>query len=222
MDTERFTQIDRYIDALVAPEDEALRRTQASLAETRMPHASVSPNQGKLLQLLATLVGARRILELGSLAGYSTIWLARALPEDGRLVSLEADAGHAEITRRNVAAAGLDGRVEVRTGAALERLPALLEEGAGPFDLVFIDADKPPCAEYFDWAVRLARPGALIVCDNVIRGGEVVDPDCDEPAVLGVRRLNETLAARRDVTATILQTVGSKGHDGMALALVRG
>ena len=185
-----------------------------------MPAISVSAAQGKLLNLLARSIGARRVLEIGTLGGYSTIWMARALPPGGRLVSLELDAGHAEVARRNIEAAGLADVAEVRVGPALELLPKLAAEDAGPFDLAFIDADKANIPDYFDWSVRLCHPGALVVVDNVIRNGAVVKADTGDPNVAGVRRLNEMLSARTDVSATTVQTVGSKGYDGFTLALV--
>ncbi|MBC7923738.1 MAG: O-methyltransferase [Ferruginibacter sp.] len=220
MDQALFRAVDHYISDLLAPQDGALRAVEPSLAEAGLPQQSVSPNQGKFLHLLALLCGAKNILEIGTLGGYSTIWLARALPEGGRLITLELDPVHADVARTNVARAGLAAKVDVRTGKALELLPGLETEGAGPFDLVFIDADKPPYAEYFRWALRLARPGTLIVADNVIREGKVLDPNSADEKVVGVQRFNATLAGHAAVTATILQTVGTKEHDGMALAIV--
>jgi predicted O-methyltransferase YrrM len=175
-----------------------------------------------LLELLARLQGARAILELGTLAGVSTIWLARALPAGGRLVTLEANARCAEVAQANVARGGVADVVELRVGPALDTLASLAAEGAGPFDLVFIDADKRSNPEYLRWALELSRPGSLIVADNVVRGGAVADAESDDPSVLGVRRFLELVAAEPRLTATAIQTVGSKGHDGLALALVRG
>jgi predicted O-methyltransferase YrrM len=208
--------VDAYINEHLIGEDPILDGALARAAAAGLPAHDVAPNQGKLLHLLARLAGARRILELGTLAGYSTIWLARALPEDGRLITLEADAGYAEVARANLEAAGLADRVEVRVGAALDTLPGL----EGPFDLVFLDADKQRTPEYLEWALRLTRPGSLIVADNVVRDGELADPDSDDPRVQGIRRFTELLGAASDVTATAIQTVGSKGWDGFALALV--
>ena len=176
--------------------------------------------QGKLLHLLARAIGARNVLEIGTLGGYSTIWLARALPDGGRLISLEADARHAEVARANIARAGLEDMVEVRLGMALDILPGLAAEVGEPFDFVFIDADKPNNAAYFDWALKLSRPGSIIVVDNVVRDGDVIDAASDSPTVQGVRRLLERLAAEPRVSATAIQTVGTKGYDGFAIALV--
>lgn len=217
----KLDAVDQYIAQLLAPEDPALQAVEPSLTEAGIPQMSVSANQGKFLQLLALLCRAERILELGTLGGYSTIWMARALPEGGRLLSLEADPGYAEVARKNIAAAGLSEKVEIRVGKALELLPQLEAENAGPFDLVFIDADKPPYTEYFQFALRLSRPGTLIVADNVIRNGQVLDAQTSDAKVAGVQRFNAMLASEPAVEATILQTVGSKEWDGMALALVK-
>ena len=179
-----------------------------------MPAIAVSPTQGKLLMLLAETLGARKILEIGTLGGYSTIWLARGLAEGGRLITLEANATHAEVARRNIARAGLSDVVEVRLGKAIETLPGL----DGPFDLIFIDADKMSYAEYFSWAVTLSRKGSLIVADNVVRKGAVIDAASTDANVQGVRRFNELVAADKRVSATVIQTVGSKGYDGFAIA----
>jgi predicted O-methyltransferase YrrM len=186
-----------------------------------LPDIAVAPNQGKWLYLLARAMGARRILELGALGGYSTIWLGRAAPADGRVISLEIDPRHAEIARANVAQAGLAHVVEIRVGAALELLPALAAERAGPFDLTFIDADKANIPSYFDWAVRLSRTGALIIVDNVVRKGALIDPASASPEVVGVRGLHALAAADVRVSATTIQTVGAKGHDGFLFALVQ-
>jgi Predicted O-methyltransferase len=216
-----FEQVDAYIANLLGQEDEALKAATRSLEEAGMPAISVSPNQGKFLQVLAKLVNAKKILELGTLAGYSTIWMARALPPEGHLITLEYDPKHAEVARKNIERAGLAAQVEIRVGKALDILPQLQAEGAGPFDMIFIDADKPPYAEYFQWAVRLARPGTLIVADNVIREGKVLDEAPADEMVTGAQRFNNMLGANNDVTATILQMVGMKDHDGMALAVVK-
>jgi predicted O-methyltransferase YrrM len=186
-----------------------------------MPPIAVSAAQGKMLALLAGMIGARNILEIGTLGGYSTIWMARALPPGGRLVSLEVDPRHAEVARKNIAAAGLDHVAEVRVGPALDTLPVLEKEGAGPFDLSFVDADKVNIPAYFDWCVKLSRPGALVVVDNVVRNGAVIDAGSDDPAVKGVRELNEVLASDSRVSATTIQTVGAKGYDGFTLAVLR-
>ena len=215
-------QTDQYIARLLAPADPVLEATEQSILDAGIPQMSVSANQGKFLQLLARLCRAERILELGTLGAYSTIWMARALPESGRLVSIELNPDYAEVARQNIARAGLGDKVDIRVGKGLEVLPQLEAEGAGPFDMVFIDADKPPYCEYFRLALRMARPGALIVADNVIRNGQVLDPDSPDERVQGVQRFNEMLAAEPRVTATILQMVGSKEWDGMALAVVNG
>ena len=217
---ERWTAVDRYINDLLVPTDPALDGALRANAAAGLPPHDVAPNQGKLLQLLARAVGARAILEVGTLGGYSTIWLARALPEDGRLVTLEVDPEHAEVARGNLAGAGLAERAEVRVGDAKELLAKMVEDGEGPFDLVFIDADKPSNPEYLARALDLSRPGTLIVGDNVVRGGAVADAGVGDPKVEGVRRFFEMLAAEPRVSATAIQTVGGKGYDGFALALV--
>jgi len=221
MNNELFESVDHYISNLVGQEDEALAAATRSLKETGMPAISVSPNQGKFLQILALLCNAKNILELGTLAGYSTIWMARALPTDGKLITLEADPKHAAVAQKNIERAGLAAQVQIKTGKALDILPQLHAEGAGPFDMIFIDADKPPYAEYFEWAIRLSRPGTLIVADNVIRDGKVLDENSTDAAVKGAQRFNKMLAASTAVTATILQMVGVKEYDGMALAVVK-
>jgi predicted O-methyltransferase YrrM len=207
---ERWGEVDAYLAELLVRDEPAV--------DGDLPPAEVSALQGKLLELLARIQGARRILELGTLGGYSTIWLARALPPDGRLVTLEVDAGFAAVARGNVERAGLAHLVEVRVGPALETLPKL----EGPFDLIFLDADKANNAEYLARAVELSRPGTLIVADNVVRDGAVTDGASDDPSVLGVRRFFELLAADPRVEATAIQTVGAKGWDGFALVLVTG
>jgi predicted O-methyltransferase YrrM len=214
-----WTAVDRYFGDLLAPDDPALEKALANSAAAGLPAINVAPAQGKLLHLLARAIGARNVLEIGTLGGYSTIWLARALPDGGRVISLEADARHAEVARANIARAGLDTRVEVRLGMALDLLPGLAD-GTDPFDFVFIDADKPNNAAYFDWALKLSRPGSIIVVDNVVRAGEVIDATSDSPTVQGVRRFLERLAAEPRVSATAIQTVGTKGYDGFAIALV--
>ena len=219
---ESWTAVDRYIVDLLVPPDPALDSALRASAAAGLPPIQVSPNQGKLLNLLARLQGARRILEIGTLGGYSTIWLARALPPEGRLVTLEADPKHAEVARSNLKRAGLAGQVDLRLGPALDTLPLLATDPAGPFDLVFIDADKASLADYFAWSMRLVRRGALIVVDNVVRNGAVIDAASPDPSVQGVRRFNDLLAAEKRVEATEIQTVGSKGYDGFALALVTG
>ena len=217
---EQWIAVDEYITGLF-PSDPALEMVLQATRAAGMPQINVSPVQGRLLHVLALACGARTILEIGTLAGYSAIWMARALPADGKLITLESDPKHAEVARANIARAGLADRIEVRLGVALDVLPQLAAEGKGPFDLIFIDADKTNLTTYFEWAVRLARPGSLIIADNVIRHGDVLDDSSADASLQGVRRFNEALAADRRVTATIVQMVGIKGYDGMALAVVR-
>jgi len=220
MTQDQWTAVDRYITELFVPADPALDAALQATAEAGMPLINVAPNQGKLLHILALSHGARAILEIGTLGGYSTIWLARALPADGRLITLEADPKHAEVARGTIARAGLGQIVEVRLGPALDTLPQLAAEGRGPFDLVFIDADKVNTAAYFAWALKLTRRGSLIITDNVVRDGAVIDADSADTSVQGVRRFNAALAAEPRVSATVIQTVGSKGYDGFAIAIV--
>ena len=215
-----FSDVDNYISKLLIAPDAALTKTEASIEASGIPAISVSPNQGKFLHILAKLCNAKKILEIGTLGGYSTIWMARALPKDGKLITLELEQRHADVAQKNINEAGLKELVNIRIGKAINLLPTLAEENAGPFDMIFIDADKPPYAEYFQWALKLSRPGTLIVADNVIRDGKVLDPDCTDPMVNGVQRFNQMLSVNATVTATIIQTVGSKEHDGMALAIV--
>ena len=218
MNLDVWTAVDRYVNDRVVFEDDALRAATDAASRAGLPAISVTPAQGKFLYLLARASGARVILELGTLAGYSTIWLARAAGPGGRVITLEADPKHAAVARENLAHARLDRMVDVRVGPALETLPGLTD--AAPFDLVFIDADKQNNAEYFSWALKLSRPGSLIVIDNVVREGAVVNVASDDPDIAGIRRLYEVLAAEPRVSATAIQTVGSKGHDGLAIALV--
>lgn len=220
MSQELWSAVDRYINQLLVPSDAALDGALAASDEAGLPAINVAPNQGKLLQLLARLQGARAILEIGTLGGYSTIWLARALPPGGRLITLEANPKHAEVARANISRAGLANLVQVCLGPALETLPRLLHEGRGPFDFIFIDADKTGYPDYFAWALKLSRPGSLIVADNVVRKGALADPANGDPLVQGVRRFTELVAAEPRVNATAIQTVGSKGYDGLAIALV--
>lgn len=215
-----FEQTDHYIAALLAPDDPVLTATEQSIIAAGMPVISVSANQGKFLQMLALLCRANKILELGTLGGYSTIWMARALPPGGKLTTIELEPAYAEVARKNITLAGLSDKIDIRIGKGLDVLPQLEAEGAGPFDLIFIDADKPPYVEYFQHALRLSRPGTLIVADNVIREGKVLDPNSPDEMVKGAQRFNQMLAAEKRVTATILQTVGVKEWDGMALAIV--
>lgn len=222
MSQEQWTAVDRYITDLIAPHDSALDAALHVSAEAGLPAIHVAPNQGKLLAILAQSIGARSILEIGTLGGYSTIWLARTLPEGGALITLEVSPKHAEVARANLRRAGVDGVVEVRVGPALEMLPQLAAEGRAPFDLVFIDADKVNTLAYFEWALKLTRRGGLIITDNVVRGGAVLDPSSADPSVIGVRQFHAALAKETRATSTILQVVGSKGYDGLAISLVTG
>jgi predicted O-methyltransferase YrrM len=220
MTHETWTAVDRYIaDQLLAPDD-ALKAALGSSEAAGLPAINVSPPQGKMLMMLAQLHGARTVLEIGTLGGYSTIWLARALPPGGRVVTLEVDPKHAKIATSNLARAGLAAVVDVVVGPALETLPSL--EPKAPFDFVFIDADKPNNPNYFAWALKLSRKGSVILVDNVVREGAVADGQSTDPRVQGTRRLFEMLAAEPRVSATAIQTVGSKGYDGFALAIVTG
>ncbi|MFJ4459901.1 O-methyltransferase [Streptomyces sp. NPDC088928] len=218
----RWTEVDDYFNGLLVGPDEALDAAVENSDAAGLPAIQVAANQGKLLNLLARLQGARTVLEIGTLGGYSTIWLARALPEGGRVVTLEADPAYAEVARANIERAGLADVVEIRVGRALDTLPELAAEGHGPFDVVFIDADKPSNPDYLAWSLKLTRPGSLIVADNVVRDGEVVDATSEDPKVQGVRRFTELVAAEPTLAATALQTVGGKGYDGLMMALVTG
>lgn len=220
MSQDLWTAVDAYVQNLLIPPDPVLDEARAASAAAGLPDIAVSPPQGMLLHLLARMNGAQRILEIGTLGGYSSIWLARALPEGGCLVTLEAEPKHCEVAKANVARAGLADRVEFRLGKALELLPEIAAEGPEPFDFVFIDADKESCAEYFGWALRLAHPGTAIMVDNVVRDGEVADADTRDPRVLGIRRMHEAISAESRVKATTIQTVGSKGYDGFTLIFV--
>ncbi len=220
MSTAQWAAVDRYICDLFLPTDPALDAALVRSQAAGLPAINVAPNQGKLLHLLARVQGARRIIEVGTLGGYSTIWLARALPADGHLLTLELEPRHAEVARTNLKEAGLGHLATVRVGRAVDTLAELASEGAGPFDLIFIDADKPSNPEYFRWALRLARVGSLIVVDNVVRDGAVIDAANPDPAVQGTRALNDVMAAENRVSVTEIQTVGSKGYDGFALAVV--
>ena len=221
MDLKIFGAVDEYITGLFEQEDSSLTAVEQSIKESNIPPISISPNQGKFLQMLARLCHAKKILEIGTLAGYSTIWLARALPKDGKLTTLEYEPLHARVSQTNIDRAGLTSVVEIRVGKGIDLLPKLVEEGAGPFDMIFIDADKPPYKEYFDWSLKLSRPGTLIVADNVIREGKVLHDKSPDEMVAGVKRFNAALAVNPAVTATIIQTIGAKEHDGMALAIVK-
>lgn len=220
MGQETWSAVDDFIGETLAGDDEALSAALDAAAAADLPAIAVSPPQGKLLNLLARAIGARTILEFGTLGGYSTIQLARALPADGRLVSLEFSPEYAEVARGSIERAGLGERVEVRVGPALEALPALAEEGFGPIDFTFIDADKVNTPNYFAWALEHSRPRALIVADNVVRDGSLADADDPDPITKAQRKFHEMLADEPRVVATTIQTVGSKGHDGFTLALV--
>ncbi|MFD5050049.1 O-methyltransferase [Streptomyces tendae] len=220
MAQQTWTAVDDYFNDLLVEEDAALLKAVASQDAAGLPPHQVSPNQGKLLSLLATLRGARRILEIGTLGGYSTIWMARALPADGRLVTLEADAAYAAVAAANISHAGLDGIVDLRVGRAVDSLPQLADEEQGPFDLVFIDSDKPSNPLYLEWALKLTRPGSVIIGDNVVRDGAVADATSSDPRVQGVRRFTELISEHPRLTATTIQTVGAEGYDGFTLALV--
>jgi predicted O-methyltransferase YrrM len=228
MSAEIWSAVDSYIAGHLIGSDPALEQALRDSSAAGLPAIAVTPAQGKLLELLARMQGARTILELGTLGGYSTIWLARALPAGGRLVTLEAEPRYAEVARVSIARAGFGDVVEIRVGPALETLPGLAAEGAGPFDLIFIDADKGNYPGYFSWALKLSRPGTVIVGDNVVRDGAILDPDADDPSggnetIKGVRRFYEMLAegvGGGSISATAIQTVGDKGYDGFVLALV--
>jgi predicted O-methyltransferase YrrM len=221
MPQDLFVDLDRYIDDLFAPEDAALRGAVAESRAGGLPQIQVSAGQGKLLYLLAKLVGARRILEIGTLGGYSAIWLARALPDDGFLMTLELEPAHAKVAAKSLAHAGLLEKVELVVGSALESLPRLADRGEGPFDLVFLDADKVNYSNYFVSIMRMVRPGSLILADNVIRAGAVLDPRDDDPSAGAARDFNAMIAADGRLEAIVIQQVGIKGHDGLAIARVK-
>ena len=220
MSVDRWAAVDALLERSLLPSDPTLDGVLARSAGAGLPDHAVSPLQGKLLTLLARLAGATRILEIGTLGGYSTVWLARALLPGGRMISLEADPNRAAVARDAIAGAGFGDRVEVRTGPALESLPSLVAEGAGPFDLIFIDADKPNNPEYLRWAIVLSRVGTVIIADNVVRGGAIIDDAVKDPSTMGARAFLADLGAHPAIDATVVQTVGSKGHDGFALAIV--
>ncbi len=220
MTENNWQEVDDFIADIFIHPDPALDAALVASKEAGLPAIEVSPNQGKLLMLLVKMVSAKRILEVGTLGGYSTIWLARALPAGGKLITLEAERKHAEVARKNIANAGLARKVEVRVGPALDTLTKLEGEGAGPFDFVFLDADKRNNSAYFDRALRLSRKGTAIVADNVVRWGAITDDSSSDPSVRGVRSFMEIIAREKRVSATAVQTVGAKGHDGFALAVV--
>jgi predicted O-methyltransferase YrrM len=216
----QWTAVDRYITDMLLPLDPILDAALRDSDAAGLPPHNVAPNQGKLLMLLAQIHKACNILEIGTLGGYSTIWLARALPANGRLISLEANPEYAEVARKNITRAGLHNLVEIRVGKAVDTLPTLTTEDCHPFDLIFIDADKPSNPEYLTWALKLSRKGSVLIADNVVRDGTVIEADSEDPKVQGVRRFNEMLSAEPRVSATAIQTVGNKGYDGFAIALV--
>ncbi|WP_158820042.1 O-methyltransferase [Granulicella sp. S156] len=222
MSQKQWTAVDRYFSETLVPSDPVLDAALQANTKAGLPAIDVAPNQGKFLQLLVQLRGARRILEIGTLGGYSSIWMARALPADGHLTTLEFSPKHAEVARANIARAGLQKIVEIRVGPALETLANMEKEGTEPFDLIFIDADKPNNPNYLPWALKFSRPGTLLIGDNIVREGEVADPSSTDPNVQGQRRFLELMAAEPRLSATALQTVGSKGYDGFAMALVLG
>lgn len=220
MTQDLWNSVDQYVSDVLVGQDAALEAALAESTKAGLPAINVAANQGKMLFLFARMLGARRILEIGTLGGYSTIWLARGLAPGGRVVTLEADPKHAEVARRNLDRAGVGEGVEIVLGKALETLPGVEAKGGGPYDLFFIDADKASIPEYFQWSLKLSRPGSLIVVDNVVRGGAVADAKSEDASVQGVRRFNEMVAAEQRVTATTIQTVGVKGYDGFAMVLV--
>ena len=222
MSQKQWTAVDRYFSETLVSSDPVLDAALQANTKAGLPAIDVTPNQGKFLQLLVQLRGARRVLEIGTLGGYSSIWMARALPANGRLTTLEFSPKHAEVARANIAHAGLEKLVEIRVGPALETLAKMEKEGTEPFDLIFIDADKPNNPNYLPWALKFSRPGTLLIGDNIVREGEVADASSSDPNVQGQRRFLELMAAEPRLSATALQTVGSKGYDGFAMALVLG
>jgi len=220
MSQDQWTAVDNYINNLLAPHDPALDAALKSSTDAGLPSINVTANQGKFLMMLAQIQRASSILEIGTLGGYSTIWLARGLSKAGRLISLEYEEKHATVARSNIARAGLSAQVEVVVGPALETLPKLASQNRGPFDLIFIDADKVGYPDYLTWSIKLSRPGAIIIADNVVRDGKIIDANSPDRSVQAVRKFNDMLAADKRLTATALQTVGSKGYDGFAIARV--
>jgi predicted O-methyltransferase YrrM len=215
-----WIDVDQYFTEQLHLSDPVLEAAMQANAAAELPAIDVAPNQGKFLNILARLTHSKKILEVGTLGGYSTIWLARALPPDGRLISLEFNPKHAEVAKSNIRRAGLSGRVEIRVGAALDSLPQIEKEGIAPFDFIFIDADKPNNPGYLEWAVKLSRPGTFIVVDNVVRDGAVSDASSTDPTILGTRKMFDLMSRDARLSSTALQTVGSKGYDGFALAIV--
>lgn len=222
MSQQQWTAVDGYFAEQLQLSDPVLDAAMRANAAAKLPAIDVSPSQGRFLQLLARICGARKILEIGTLGGYSTIWLARALPPDGRLISLEFSPAHAEIAGSNIGNAGLSDRVEIRVGAALNSLPLLAKENIAPFDFIFIDADKSNNPAYLQWAIKLSRPGTLIIVDNVVRDGAIADAASTDPSIIGTRDMFDMISREPRLSATALQTVGTKGYDGFAMALVTG
>lgn len=220
MNQKVWEAVDQYLDKMLNPPDPALRESLAAAAKAKLPAIQVSSMQGKMLHLMALMIGARKILEIGTLGGYSTIWMARALPEGGRIITLEADPKHAEVARMNFARAGVENKVELRLGKALETLPQVAADGFGPFDMFFIDANKSNMPEYFEWSLKLARKGSVIIADNVVREGAVLDAKSKDADIRGVRRFLEMAGKERRVSGTALQTVSTKSYDGFATLLV--
>jgi predicted O-methyltransferase YrrM len=220
MSNDIFGSVDQFINQLFVKEDESLVDTKKAIIDNGLPQISISENQGKFLYMLAKLKNPEKILEIGTLGGYSTIWLARALLKNGHLTTLELDQHHADVAKTNIANAGLSDAVTVRVGNALEELPKMEKENAGPFDVIFIDADKAPYPQYFQWALKLSKPGTLIITDNVVREGKILEENKEDADTTGVQQFIELLSSTKEVTATIIQTVGSKYHDGIALAIV--
>ena len=221
MNRDRWAEVERYFAGLLFPSDAALDAALADSVAADLPPINVAAAQGRFLAIVARMIRAHRILEIGTLGGYSGIWLARALPPGGRLVTLEIDSRHADVARRNFERAGLSDRIDLRVGAAQDTLPAMVSDGTAPFDFVFVDADKPRYVEYLDWSIRLCRPGGVIIVDNIVRDGEVVNEHSTDAKVQGVREFNAALAVERRVDATALQLVGAKGYDGFAVMVVK-
>lgn len=221
MSQELWTSVDEYLGDVLVKQDKHLDDAVAASDAAGLPPIQVSPPQGKLLEILIGMMNAKTILEVGTLGGYSTIWMTRSLPTDGRVVTIEIDRKHAEVAQENFTRAGLADKIELRVGDARDILPAMIDEGMGPFDFVFIDADKASNPDYFGWALRMSRPGTVIIVDNVIRDGHVIEADSDDASVQGVRRLNEIMSSSAGVNVTALQTVGVKGYDGFSVALVQ-
>ena len=220
MTQEVWKAVDEYISDALSLDDDVLQAVQAASDEGGLPAIQVSAAQGKFLELLARMIGAKRILEVGTLGGYSTVWMARGIAKDGQIVTLELDQKHADVAAANFRRAGVSELIDLRVGAALDTLPVLESEIEEPFDLSFIDADKANIPAYFESALRMSRPGSVIIVDNVVREGAVIDSASEDPSVRGVRKLNEMLASNRRVSSTVLQTVGVKGYDGFAVVLV--